>query len=197
MGRKKTDLKQRILAHANRLFYYQGYTNTGINQIVQEAGTNKPGLYSYFEGKDDLARQYLENRHRNILDQVIAYEEASDSVEDFFRRWMLGVKEMVQSGTYNGCAVANFASQTDTREAEMRAFVTKLGRRWHTRLVAYLRAEIRSGRFQSHLSADALARQMLVANEGAIAMWKITGEARYFDEGIKMFEGSLGAPPSE
>lgn len=51
--------RERILETASRLFYYQGYNNTGINQILDEAKVAKASLYQHFGSKDDLGIHYL------------------------------------------------------------------------------------------------------------------------------------------
>lgn len=196
MGRRKTDLEERILRTADHLFYRRGYTNTGVSQIVQEAGTNKPGLYSYFDGKDELARRYVSDRNEAMTADIIALGGQSTDVVDFFRRWMMFTKdEAVGRGgsLYNGCAVANFALQTEAENEPMQAFIRTLGRRWAARLTAYIRAEMRAGKFPSKPGAAAIAQRMLVCNEGAITMWKLTGNAVYFDEAVRMFEAGLRA----
>ncbi|WP_207421555.1 TetR/AcrR family transcriptional regulator [Desertivirga brevis] len=51
--------RERILETASRLFYTQGYNNTGINQILEEAKVAKASLYQHFKSKDELGIHYL------------------------------------------------------------------------------------------------------------------------------------------
>lgn len=55
----KTSPKERILETASRLFYTQGYNNTGINQILEEANVARASLYQHFGSKDELGVHYL------------------------------------------------------------------------------------------------------------------------------------------
>jgi AcrR family transcriptional regulator len=57
---KKTSLRTTILRTASHLFYKQGYSNTGINQIIQEAGIAKSTLYQQFRSKEELLLEYLD-----------------------------------------------------------------------------------------------------------------------------------------
>ena len=192
VGRKKTGLDQRILKEADALFYRQGYVNTGIQQIVQNAGTNKPGLYNYFEGKEGLARQYLERRNEQVLNDIIEAGNQANSVSDFFARWMHFTRDLARNpGEYNGCPVANFALQTPAEETSMQSFIHEMGQKWQTRLIAYIRKEMSIGRLERKLPAASLARRMLLAHQGAITMWKITGKLDYFDEAVELFRNSL------
>lgn len=193
MGRRKTGLDERILKTADRLFYAHGYTNTGINQIVTEAGTNKPGLYTYFETKDALARRYLVERNTQMTDQIVELGRESTGVLDFFRRWIAHARSYAAGkfGEYYGCAIANFALQTDALDEPMQEFIQSTGQRWESHLIAYVRGEIKSGRFPKEPGAAAIARRMLICHEGAITMWKLTGRLAHFDEAKSLFEASV------
>lgn len=192
MGRKKTGLDQRILKEADALFYRQGYVNTGIQQIVQNAGTNKPGLYNYFQGKEGLAREYLQRRNDLILSEIFQAGDQADSVSDFFSRWMHFTRDLAKKpDEYNGCPVANFALQTPAEEESMQSFIQSIGQKWQTQLIAYLRKEMSVGRLERKHTAASLARRMLLAHQGAITMWKITGKLEYFDDAEQLFRSSI------
>ena len=60
---KKLSVRERIVETASRLFYFNGYNQTGINQIIEEAGVAKASLYQHFRSKEDIAVEYLVRRH--------------------------------------------------------------------------------------------------------------------------------------
>ncbi|EAQ99613.1 TetR/AcrR family transcriptional regulator [Maribacter sp. HTCC2170] len=60
---KKLGVKERIIETASDLFYNQGYNQTGINQIIAEAGVAKASMYQHFRSKEDIAVAYLIARH--------------------------------------------------------------------------------------------------------------------------------------
>lgn len=57
---RESNVKDKILDVASRLFYDQGYNLTGINQIIEEADIARASLYNHFESKTDLLLAYLE-----------------------------------------------------------------------------------------------------------------------------------------
>jgi len=59
MPKHPTPVKERIIATASRLFYEQGYNNTGINQILKESDVAKASMYDHFESKEDICVAYL------------------------------------------------------------------------------------------------------------------------------------------
>ncbi len=60
---KKIGVKERIIETASDLFYHNGYNQTGINQIIAEAGVAKASMYQHFRSKEDIAVVYLKGRH--------------------------------------------------------------------------------------------------------------------------------------
>ncbi len=52
--RKTSDTKSRIVTAAWKKFYEQGYENTTIDDILEEAHASKGSFYHYFAGKDSL-----------------------------------------------------------------------------------------------------------------------------------------------
>ena len=75
--RTQADARSRIIEAADRLFYTQGYSSTGINQIIEEAGVAKASLYAHFPSKEALAVAYLERRHRAWFDELRGVVERS------------------------------------------------------------------------------------------------------------------------
>ena len=63
--------RERILETASRLFYTQGYNNTGINQILDEAKVAKASLYLHFGSKDELGIHYLKAGRKEWFEGVL------------------------------------------------------------------------------------------------------------------------------
>ena len=62
----------KILDTAERLFYRQGYDNTGINQVIEEADIAKASLYKHFQSKADLLMGCLERLDQRWYDRLVA-----------------------------------------------------------------------------------------------------------------------------
>jgi AcrR family transcriptional regulator len=59
---EKPDMKERILATADRLFYLKGIRAIGVDTIAAEIGISKRTLYNHFPSKDALISAYLQRR---------------------------------------------------------------------------------------------------------------------------------------
>lgn len=58
---QRLESKARILNVASRLFKKNGYSATGIDQIMDEAGLTAGGFYAHFRSKTDLLEQTIEH----------------------------------------------------------------------------------------------------------------------------------------
>jgi AcrR family transcriptional regulator len=54
MTARGSELPERLIAAATRLFAENGYENTSVQEIVDAAGVTKGAMYHYFAAKDDL-----------------------------------------------------------------------------------------------------------------------------------------------
>lgn len=100
-----TPVGQQILQAASRLFYAHGITATGVDRIVEDAGTTKRTLYQRFGSKDALVAAYLRNRaHRwqTELLQALAGADPADGLDIVYDR----AAAWAEAGG-RGCAFVN------------------------------------------------------------------------------------------
>jgi len=100
-------VKERIIETASDLFYNQGYNQTGINQIIAEAGVAKASMYQHFRSKEDIAVAYLQERHINWMGDLKSFVSNekinSDKIIksfDYLQTWLSEVD-------YRGCGFQN------------------------------------------------------------------------------------------
>jgi AcrR family transcriptional regulator len=70
---RESGVKDRILVTASRLFYEQGYNQTGINQIIDEADIARASLYHHFPSKTELLLAYLDRTHELWFEELEAF----------------------------------------------------------------------------------------------------------------------------
>jgi AcrR family transcriptional regulator len=122
---KQTSVKQNIIDTASQLFYKQGYSNTGINQIISESGVVKSTLYTAFRSKEDILIAYLESAGaanneaiKNAVDKFSDPKEKILSVFDY-------LTELVTEKDYYGCHFLNIVSEVPKEDERVRTQVKK------------------------------------------------------------------------
>jgi AcrR family transcriptional regulator len=122
---RKNDIRQAVIGTAARLFYQQGYNNTGINQIIDESGVVKSSLYQSFRSKEDLLMVYLEMAGAQTDEALRAaadkYKKPKDKVLGVFNY----LEELVQRKDYFGCNFLNIVSEMPKDAERVRRQIKK------------------------------------------------------------------------
>lgn len=103
----KQGVKERIIAAASHLFYFEGYNQTGINRILKEAEVSKDSMYRYFRSKEDIAVAYLIGRHNMWMGKLMNHVQAEQTNKekviasfDYLHVWLEEVE-------FRGCGWQN------------------------------------------------------------------------------------------
>lgn len=143
---------------ADRLFYEQGYRATGINQIIKEAGVAKASFYQYFPSKEELCREYLEQRsltaHARQKSFITTGETSVDRVSNLFSN----IRYNAQANNFNGCPFLNISAEINEHESVLRQAV----KRHKSRLIELIKNEL-----SDYPNQDTLAEMIYVIYEGA------------------------------
>ncbi|QYY34323.1 TetR/AcrR family transcriptional regulator [Ruficoccus sp. ZRK36] len=112
--------RDNILEVASKLFYEQGYHQTGIQQIIQQAGAAKGTFYSFFKSKEELGVAWLKARHHTwnkwLHDAVDTKRTPRTQILaafDFLEQWMADCD-------YRGCAFLNTLAETPEPDSPLR-----------------------------------------------------------------------------
>ncbi len=117
---KYSHVRQKIIDTANELFYKQGYHQTGINQIIDEAGVAKATFYSHFKTKEDLGIEYMRCSAANSLEEI---KDMVNQIHDPLRKYMSIIESLIQfmeDTDFRGCAFSNIASEIVDKDNPMR-----------------------------------------------------------------------------
>ncbi len=185
---RKPRIKTELKKHARKLFYVQGYPNTGISQIIESAGTNKATFYYNYRSKEQLGREYLHEYSDYLLIRLARQMKRSASPEDFIRRWVTLVKKDVtlHDDTFNGCPLGNFINQIDIRGTEFAPFIGELVKNWEAQLSRFFAEMQASDRFPKDLDPTAAAARCLAIYHGCMVLWKATRELNYIEQAEEM-----------
>ena len=67
--KKGEESRQRLIECAAELFWKNGYSATGISEILKQTDLPKGSFYFYFKSKDDLATAVTEYYQKILLEQ--------------------------------------------------------------------------------------------------------------------------------
>ena len=166
---KKLGVKDRIIETTSELFYQEGYNQTGINQIIAEAGVAKASMYQHFRSKEDIAVAYLKKRHTiwvgNLFEYIADEKTVSDKIIgcfDYLNFWLKGVQ-------YRGCGFQNIFIDLPKDQQKIKDQVILHKNELRTWIHNLLLEDER----YSKESAKELGDEILVLMDGAIILSQI------------------------
>lgn len=116
----KNKTRLRILEAAGRSFRRDGYSATGVDTVMAEAGLTAGAFYGHFESKDDLLQATLENSFENarhLREQNLAGLEGLDWVFGLIDNYLsVGHFENVEVG----CPLPALAPELGRGKSQLR-----------------------------------------------------------------------------
>jgi AcrR family transcriptional regulator len=138
VGRRGAQTRQRIVDETLRLFEEQGFHGTSVDAIARAAGTSRATLYQYFESKDQIFVELLEECGAALMRVVRRLGPLGPTLEGFDNlHWWLGEWAWV----YDKYATM-FAqwSSVDTTDRAVRPLVLGFLSSYNTRITTRLRS---------------------------------------------------------
>jgi AcrR family transcriptional regulator len=152
----------RLLSAATRLFCKNGINATGIDAIINEAGTAKTTLYKLFGSKNNLVHVVLETEGKQWREWFIAaIESGGGSAQAKLTRIFPALKDWFRQERFYGCPFINAVGEHDKDQKQLRAIAMR-----HKKVVlAYI------GKLAGEMGAtepEVLAHQLGLLMDGAI-----------------------------
>jgi AcrR family transcriptional regulator len=161
------ETKDRIVGAGAELFRRQGYTGTGVKQIVAEANAPFGSLYHFFPGgKEQLAAEVIRfsgGMYAQVVVEAIGPAKDPLHLVDLF---FTGAAEHLRETNYeDACPIATVALEVASTSEPLRQATAEVFEGW----IAGLAASLRSVGVPEEKSRE-LSLAMLLALEGAFVL---------------------------
>ena len=152
----------RLLGAATRLFCKDGINATGIDAIINEAGTAKTTLYKLFGSKTALVHAVLESEGRQWRDWFIGeIERGGGDAETKLSRIFPALKSWFGEERFYGCPFINAVAEHDKDQKQFRTIAMR-----HKKVVL---AHIEKlAREMGAIDPESFAHQLALLMDGAI-----------------------------
>ncbi len=111
--------KKKIIEAAGDLFWKNGYTKTGINEILKATGLPKGSFYFYFKKKSEVAEAVLQYYGSRITELLRVVAADSDSWGSFCDSFLRAFQEELADKRYYGCPLAVVGTEIAFQEKEL------------------------------------------------------------------------------
>ena len=177
--KKGEESKQRLIECAAELFWKNGYSATGISEILKQTGLPKGSFYFYFKSKDDLASAVTEYYQKILLEQFQSSSQGNDW-ESFIEEIFDYLSVRTSGQTFAGCPYAVMGMETAlSKPAVASVFMEKLKKFEQI----FQKVLLYSGLPQDH--AAILSRRMLSIYQGYLLLGRINGDLSYLKNAEK------------
>ena len=179
---EKLPVRERILNTATNLFYIQGVKNTGINQIIAESRVAKASFYQHFPSKEILILACLDEYYDSLSKVLKRLSGRCRSLPEFFKKWNRLIKKNATINTsFMGCPVANIGFQVDSDNPDIKKKFNEIIDGWFLILKPLFEKARESGEITEPGDLKKLFGDIFAINEGALLMWRLTGDHGYLD----------------
>ncbi len=170
---KETGPKDRILETASRLFYKQGYNNTGINQILEEAKVAKASLYQHFGSKEDVGLEYLKAARIEWFEGLDKWTGNKGTPLQKLYACFDFLEYALRNNEFRGCKFINMLSElADAGPAMLKQIVEH-----KAKLRDYIKTFVKEAMMQDSARIETMGDSIYLLFEGAIVESKIYKDA--------------------
>ena len=177
--KKGEESRQRLIECAAELFWENGYSATGISEILKQTGLPKGSFYFYFKSKDDLASAVTEYYQKILLEQFQSSSQGNDwesFIEEIFD-YLFG---RATGQTFAGCPYAVMGMETALSNPTLASVFMEGLKKFEQifqKVLLYSRLP------QDH--AAIFSRRMLSNYQGYLLLGRISGDISYLKNAKK------------
>jgi TetR/AcrR family transcriptional repressor of nem operon len=166
----KPDTRNNLVEVGIRMIHAEGYAATGIQSIVDGAGTPKGSFYTYFDSKEAFGTEvidgYSERGQIKLRDFLCNPKIAPLArVEAYFDD---RIKELRASNYVGGCLMGNFSAEAADHSSMIREHLVKHFEAWSGLFTKCISEAQDQGEINSQFPPALLARFIFNSWEGAL-----------------------------
>jgi AcrR family transcriptional regulator len=180
----KTQTRNRLVEAARVLFWEQGYTATGIADILESAEVRSGSLYYFFPTKEDLLLAVLEQYKELLWPMVVqpVFNRVADPVERIFGILDGYRRHLVAADYQFGCPIGNLALELSNSHPAARKLIAENFTGWRKAIEQCLADA--AGRLPKGLDKEQLALFVLTTMEGAVMLARTYRSTESYDVAV-------------
>ena len=164
---RRTNTRERLITAAAKLFWRQGYAQTGVHEIISAAGTTSGSFYHFFPAKEDLLLAVVDHVSELLDAEVFA---AEDRFEDPLQQILAVIdasrRHLEEHDFALGSPMGMLAAELSASHPQVRERIAGVFEQWTDRVAAML--ERAGNRLPPGLDRWKSARFILAAVEGSM-----------------------------
>jgi TetR/AcrR family transcriptional repressor of nem operon len=166
----KESTKTALLEAGKRLFLERGFSEAGLELILQQAGVPKGSFYYYFTSKEDFGLQVIDRfaRHCQERLELVLNDPSLSPLNRVRRHFEEGIACLASEDCRSGCLIGRLSQELADRNERFRLQLEQIFGDWSSRLAACLRQAQQHGEVDPHLDPQQLAEIWINGWQGAV-----------------------------
>ena len=188
---RKTTTRERLIGTAAELFWKQGYAQTGVNEIIQQAQATSGSFYHFFPTKEDLLLAVVDHVAEIFETEVFgpASDAAGTAVERLFAVLEHYRRRLLDSGFVFGSPMGSLAAEVSENHPPVRARLAEIQTAWTERIEGLL---VESGEpLPGGVDHAAVAGFVISVVEGAVLQARVARSLDPFDASLSELRNYL------
>jgi TetR/AcrR family transcriptional repressor of nem operon len=169
--------KKELLHRCWEVFNRHGYHGTSVSMLAEATGLGKSGLMHHHLSKESLMRAVLEFAQETLRSTVFSVASENLPPEQRLEKMLRRQNRLVKMER-QGCFFANTALETG-RDGLFNEPIQEIWEEWK-QIVAQILSNI-----LPHEAAADTAYRLLMEYEGAIIMYKISGDEQHLEKFVE------------
>jgi len=177
--------RQRLIEAALYLFWLQGYTATGVAEILARARANAGSFYYFFKTKEELLLAvldfYIESLQPVVVEPV--FSRIADPIERVFGILEFYRRNLLATGCSYGCPIGRLALEIPEEQFRVHKRLADNFDGWTAAVEKCL--EDARGRLPKGTNLKALSQFVLTVMEGGVMQARAHREIGPFDASVE------------
>jgi TetR/AcrR family transcriptional repressor of nem operon len=187
-------LKKTIIHEAQKLFSLNGYLSTGVNEIIEAAGTSKGGFYNHFASKEELFLEVLAEAQKIWRNRVLSSINEIESPTQKIIQILLNYRDRYLKDTDNfpgGCIFITFSVELDDTRPHLVKEVYKGFSGFQELLENYLDEAIKCGELPNLIDSTKVSDMLFTGMLGVSVHYGVNKSNDLLNRSINSLIGYL------
>jgi TetR/AcrR family transcriptional repressor of nem operon len=180
-------LRDSIIHEAQKLFSLNGYLYTGVNEIIEAAGTSKGGFYNHFCSKEDLFLEVLEEAQKIWRERVLSSINEIQSPTQRIIQILINYRDRYLKDSENfpgGCIFITFSVELDDTYPHLAEAVYKGFEGFRSLLKTNLESAIKMGELPKNLDSTTVTDMLFTGMLGASVLYGVNKSNKILNRSI-------------
>ena len=168
---KGEQTKQHIIQRAATIFNQRGYSGSSINDVMENTGLKKGGIYRHFESKEQLALAAFDFAQQQVTQRLEeAIQRETDAIKQLLRFIAAFHATTLDPPIAGGCPILNTIVDSDDGDPALQERVLAVVNNWEALIKSIVTRGIAQGSVRANVDPQAVATLLIATLEGGILL---------------------------